>query len=185
MDVLKTGLVNIAVENYEAKWYIPWTELNSLLSLENVKAAIAESGLEPYEQEEALQSVLHGGKKVFATLVQTDDVSSIMKFIAHDHLQNQPLDAKLPFTRPALISILGQSQGAWFYRTQWTVSAPFFRGDLSHRNFDRAVILPFVGNKKIGNGAFGAVYETVLDSKHQADVTSANLPKVFWFTVWV
>jgi hypothetical protein len=95
-----------------------------------------------------------------------------------DHLQDQPLDAKLPLLRATLESTIGQGLGELFYRTQWTVLAPIFRGDISYRNFDKATILPFTRNVKIGSGAFGVVYNIALDPRHQADTVGAKTPAV-------
>jgi len=179
MDVLKTGLVNIGHENSEAKWYIPWLKLDQLFDSENVKHAINDSGLEPYKQDEAINRILNGGKRVFATLIQCGNASAIARFLEKDHLQHQALDAKLPYSRSDLASIFDNSTDAeLFYRTQWTVSAPSFRGDMSHRDFEREVILPFVRSVEFASGAFGTVYETALDPLHQADVANANLPMV-------
>jgi len=179
MEALRDGLVKIGHENSEAKWYIPWLELDQLFGPENVKHAINESGLEPYKQEEVIDRILNGGKRVFATLIQCGNSSAIARFLEKDHLQHQALDAKLPYSRSDLASILDNSTHAeLFYRTQWTVSAPSFRGDMSHRDFDKAVILPFVRSIQRGAGAFGMVYETALDPLHQADVANANLPMV-------
>jgi hypothetical protein len=178
MEVLRTGLVNIGCENSEAKWYIPWLALDHLFSPQTIKHAIAESGVEPYKREEATERIIKGGKRVFATLIQCGNPLAIVKFLEKDHLQHQALDAKLPLSRSDLVSVLGQPQAELFYRTQWTVSAPLFRGDLSHRDFDKATILPFIRNTKRGSGAFGVVYETTLDPTHQTEIASANMPMV-------
>ncbi|KAH8882492.1 kinase-like protein, partial [Thozetella sp. PMI_491] len=161
-------------ENYESKWYIPATELEKALSAENVKDAVVESKIQPYKQDEVVQAILHGGKKIFAVLLLIDEAKCFVNFLGHDHLQNTPLDAKLPYTQPELDTILGEAAGVLFHRTQWQVLAPVFRGDLSHRVFDKATILPFIHNVKIGNGAFGTVYEVVLDARHQVQ-TEAEL----------
>lgn len=178
MGALKDRLVNIFVKNYQSKWYIPAQELEKLLDPDSVREAVVESKLVPYKQDEVIRTILQGGKKVFAVLVYIGDVSSFVRFIEQDHLQNQPLDPKLPFTRPALYSILGQVQGELFHRHQWIVLAPFFRGDLSYRNFDEDTILPFIRNTKIGSGAFGTIYDVVLDSRHQADTIGVQIPAV-------
>jgi serine/threonine protein kinase len=56
--------------------------------------------------------------------------------------------------------------------------APLFRGDLSHRILDGATILPFTVNRKIRQGAFGTVYEVIIDARHQADAAGAHLPSI-------
>jgi hypothetical protein len=180
MDVLKDGLVVIERDNYETKGYIPWLKLDQLCGPENVKKAIKESGVETYQQEEAIQLILYGGKKVFAILISIGYPALIVKFMEQDHLQHQPLDAKLPFSSEALSTFLDQVPAMKFYRAQWKLSAPFFRGDLSHRNFNKAAILPFVYNKRRGSGAFGMVYEIAIDPEHQAYSAGANLPPVCW-----
>lgn len=178
MDALKRRLLGIETENYESKWYIPVTELEEALNVENVKAAVVESKVQPYKQDEVVQAVLHGGKKIFAILLLVDEAKCFVNFMEHDHLQNKPLDAKLPYTRPELDVILDETASGLFHRTQWKVIAPLFRRDLSHRVFDKASILPFIHNVKIGNGSFGTVYEVVLDARHQVQTTAVGIPEV-------
>lgn len=178
MDRLRDRLESIHVENYESKWYIPKTELDSLLNSETVREAVSKCGIEPYRWEEVIRAVLLGGRKVFATLVRMRKEAAILSFIENDQLQGQLLDAKLPFNESHLISILGKAHGEVFYRMQWAVSPPLFRGDLSHRNFNKATILPFIRNKKIGCGAFGTVFEVSLDPRHQENPLSSQLPAV-------
>jgi hypothetical protein len=182
MNVLRDGFVAIAKENYEEAWYYPWSKLNLLFNESNVKEAINESEIEPYQRDEAVQSILRGGKRVFATLVQMNSTPSIVKFMERDHLQHQPLDARLPYPKSELVSILGKTDGALFYHNQWEVSAPIFHADLSHRSFDRPVVLPFILNKRIGSGAYGDVYETMIDPEHQLDAAGANLSSVRSFS---
>lgn len=122
MEALKTDLVNIKVENYESKWYVPAKELERLLDPVRVRQAVKESRLEPYKHEEVTKAILQGGRKVFAVLLQIcDDASLFARFMEQDHFQDQPLDPKLPFTRRDLLSILGQTKGELFYRERGTV----------------------------------------------------------------
>lgn len=178
MEAIKSKLVTIGIENYEAKFYIPFAELDKFLDAEIVRKAIIESGLELPEQDEVIQTVLSGGKRLFAILVEIRCLPAIVKIIERDHLQDQPLDAKLPLDESYMVALLGESDGKSFYRKQWNFMAPLFRGDLSHRILDRATILPFSDNRRIGQGAFGTVYEVVIDARHQAGTAGAYMSSV-------
>jgi hypothetical protein len=179
MEVIRTRLISIEIENYEYKDYIPYAELDKYLDLVVVSNAIKESKLDPPKQDEIIQTILVGGKRVFAILIRINCLEAIVRFIERDQLQLHPLDAKLPFSEPILIAILGETPGNSFYRKQWSFVAPLFRGDLSHRILDKPTILPFNGNRKIGEGAFGAVYEVTIDARHQVDAAGAQLPSVW------
>lgn len=178
MNVLRDELVKITKENHEDACYCPWSKLNLVFNESNVKEAIKESNIQPYQQAEAVESILRGGKRIFATLIYIKSTSSIVKFMERDHLQHQPLDARLPYRKTELVSILGETEGALFYHSQWMVSAPVFHADLSHRSFDRAVVLPFILDKMIDSGAYGDVYETTIDPEHQLDAAGSDLSSV-------
>jgi hypothetical protein len=167
MPDLKDKIIGIQAKNFESKWYVPGKELNDLLSKIVVEEAVARYVLEAYRRTEAVQIILKGARKVFAVLILMGKESSILNFIEHDHLQDQVLDAKLPFQKPQLSEILDEHSAEEFYRTQWIVAVPLFRDDLSHRVLDDDAILPFAKNAKIGCGAFGTVFEVYLNAKHQ------------------
>jgi hypothetical protein len=75
MKAIRTKLVSIGVENYESKYYILFAQLEQFLDAENARRAIIGSGLEPPVREEVIQTVLGGGKRVFAILVQIDSMT--------------------------------------------------------------------------------------------------------------
>src|SRR6266536_4113125 len=179
MDELKDKLVGIQIENFESKWYIPGQELERLFCPNVIEEAVARCGIEPYKREEVVKTILQGARKVFATLVLMGKEPSILRFIEHDHLQGQPLDAKLPLSRSELSLILDGSQSEAFYRTQWIVAAPLFHDDLSHRILNNATILPFTRNVRIASGAFGTVFDVTFEPKHQGAGSSSQLSMVY------
>ena len=178
MPILKEEILGLQVKNFESKWYVPGKELEQLFSHAIIEEAIKNCGIEAYKREEVVQVILKGAKKIFAILVLMVHESSIQSFIEQDHLQDGPLDAKLPFQRSALDKILDQHLAEEFCRTQWTVAAPLLRDDLSHRLLEDDIILPFSKNKRLGCGAFGVVYEIVLDARHQGVWKDGQVPTV-------
>lgn len=167
MQSLRQKILGIQIKTFESKWYVPGKELNKVLSKSIVEEAISHCGVEAYLRKEAVHFILRGSKKIFAVLVLMGKEQSIVDFIEHDHLQNQRQDSKLPFRRSELGEILDDELAEEFCRTQWVVSAPYFRNDMSHRLLNEDTILPFSKNFKIGSGAFGTVFEITIDARHQ------------------
>ncbi|KAI0966951.1 kinase-like domain-containing protein [Xylaria arbuscula] len=176
MSDLRDRLDIALVENHESKWYMPYSRLDGILDENTLREIITTCGIQPYKWEEVLGEVARGGKKIFGILVMLRKEQEIVRFIENDYMQGQPLDAKLPFGKPELIAILGEENGELFYRKQWTMSVPRFRGDSSHRIFDKATIFPFTQERKIGAGAFGTIYEVKLDPEHHGSALSCLLP---------
>ncbi|KAF3059824.1 Cyclin-dependent kinase 3 [Daldinia childiae] len=177
MSKLRDRLERSLVENHETKWYLPEPRLNAILDEKTISDVI-KSKIMPQYQDEVRKAVLAGGKKIFAILIMIGKEQDIVRFIQNDHMQDQPLDAKLPFNKDNLVHILGETNGNLFHRKQWSVLAPRIRGDASHRDFDLGTILPITENKKIGSGGFSTVYEIKLNPEHHGDPLSLLLPVV-------
>lgn len=175
---LRDRLETIQVENYESKWYIPHARLEALLTETVLKDTIISCGIQPYKWQEVQHAVAFGGRRVFAVLIMIGKESEIVRFIENDHMQGQPLDARLPFSKTEVAAVLGEPIGELFYRKQWVVSVPQFRADMSHRIFGRGTILPFDKNRTIGSGAFGTVYEVKLNAEHHSALFPSFLPTV-------
>ena len=178
MQDLKDKLFKIQVRNFESRWYIPGRELNKLLSKSMVEEAVICCGIEVDKRIEVVRVILRGARKIFAILVLLGKERSIVNFMEHDHLLDQRLDSRLPFGRPELEEILDANLAEEFHRTQWIVSAPIFRNDMSHRLLNDDAILPFTENVKIGSGAFGTVFEIYLDPNHQGIWKDSQIPQV-------
>ncbi|KAI1324287.1 kinase-like domain-containing protein [Xylariaceae sp. FL0255] len=176
MGDLRDRLEIALVENYDSKWYMPYARLDGMLEENTLREVIIACGIQPYKWEGVLNEVIRGGKRIFGILVMLGKEPEIVRFIENDYMQGQPLDAKLPLSKSELTSILGEEAGELFYRKQWAMSVPRFRGDSSHRIFDKATILPFTRDRKIGSGAFGTVYEVKLDPEHHGSPLSRLLP---------
>ncbi|RYP90030.1 hypothetical protein DL770_003875 [Monosporascus sp. CRB-9-2] len=64
--------------------------------------------------------------------------------------------------------LLSEEMAKDFEEKQWEFIAPTFRRGTLHRRLGDSTILPFTQNKRIGKGAFGTVYEVVIDTDNQA-----------------
>lgn len=178
MQNLRQKILGIQIKTFESRWYVPGKELNKVLSKSIVEEAVAHCGIEVYKRTEVVHVILRGAKRIFAVLVLMGKELSIVNFIEHDHLQNQRQDSKLPFRRSELGEILDDELAEEFCRTQWVVSAPYFRNDMSHRLLNDDTILPFTKNFKIGSGAFGTVFEITIDARHQGVWEDGKMPEV-------
>lgn len=130
-----------------------------------IRSALADTSVPVYQREEVVSKIFQHGIKVFGTLVLLSCPNLVSKFIEMGQLE----DGKLPFQLNTLITIveLSMEEAESFHEKQWEFIAPaFIRGTL-HRKFEEDIILPFVEESNIGGGAFGDIYETILNPDHQ------------------
>lgn len=126
------------------------------------------SEIPSYNLQDVVAKVLKGGLRVFSILVLVGKESLISSFIESDNLQRSRLDDKLPFSADTLQSIIPDTDAASnFYRRQWEFVAPVFSRSTLHRSLNSKMRLPFVQNKKLGEGGFGVIYEIQLHPDHQ------------------
>jgi len=160
---LKSRLKDLRRENADHRWFIPQLELCEALSENAIWKALQDAGTKSYQLDEMVEHILTNGMKIFAVLVLTDQAAHTSKFIQEGEL----FDQRLPFSVDILGKQLSLPSARDFYERQWELAVPtFYRGTI-HKSLDNRSILPFTRDKRIGNGAFGTVYEIELDHGHQ------------------
>ena len=159
---LKSKIRDLRRKNALHDSFIPQSLFYSVMTEHAIRGALV--NWSSYQREEVVQKVFQCGKKIFGILLLLGHTALLSKFIEADQL-----DTKLPFTAETLTHDvqLSNEEAEDFEERQWEFMAPTFcRGTLNRRLSDSAV-LPFTQDKRIGKGAFGTVYETVLDPSHQ------------------
>lgn len=163
LNALKLRLKNLRRENSDHRWFIPLLALREVLLEDIIRKALQDTGIKSYYLDEMANHILPDGVKIFAILVLTDQAALTSKFIEEGEFHDQ----RLPFSLNILGKQLSLPSAKDFYEKQWELTAPtFYRGTI-HKSLNDRSILPFTKDKRIGNGAFGTVYEIKLDQSHQ------------------
>jgi len=165
MDQVKSAIKELRCKNAYRHWFVPELAFYSVITEDAIRGALAESLIHPSQREEVVQKVSQRGKKIFGILVLIDHAAQLSKFIEADQLE----DAKLPFKVETLSHDiqLSKEEAKDFDEKQWELIAPTFHRGTLNRRLEEDAVLPFTQDRRIGRGAFGTVYEAVLDSRHQ------------------
>ncbi|KAF5614656.1 serine threonine kinase [Fusarium tjaetaba] len=129
-----------------------------------INNTLERSTIPSHQHAETLQRVVESGRRIYSILALLDFYQYLANFIEGDQLD----DAKLPFRIDTLQTLeIPEDDAKDFENKQWELLAPVFRRGTLNKRLDESLILPFTQEKRIGKGAFGTVYETVLDPNHQ------------------
>ncbi|KAE9363351.1 kinase-like protein [Stipitochalara longipes BDJ] len=175
---MKAGMI----ENFEGKSFLLDSVLFQILHDTDLDACLREAGVTlaslPDKDRERIRK---GGQKLFAllALLKTKSVELIVNFIKADQLLDASLDAFLPCKRIDDISDILENNllATEFFDTQWSLTAPLFYEDGSHRDLRKQTILPFIVRTTIGRGGYSQVYKVTLDSRHHCLGRGPGVPK--------
>lgn len=163
-------------ENFEYKVFIPFDELKKLFTRDRVYELLRQHDIEFHLVDEIVGRVLTGGLKTFAVLGAVQDIGSITRFIKKDQLSGDHLDARLPLKDTDIsLYFSNPDKGKLFLRRQWSFLAPVFSENLSCRELDDRIILPFLHRKFVAEGGFGKVYRVTIDASHYLSNTSVKV----------
>lgn len=170
-DHLFQRIHQLRLRNADGSHFVPEAALKREIlgpeAREHIRTAIRGSGVEFHMEEEALNSIMQGGQKVFAILVLTNNVHYLRNFIEADGFQRTGWDGRLPLQESHVESIIPCSTDSIkFYETQWEFLAPVFGGDRSHRQLHDRVVLPFIKDEYLAEGGFGKISKVSLPRGH-------------------
>jgi hypothetical protein len=172
-DYLYQRILKLGLRNADDRLFIPEAALNREIfgseARGDILTAIRGSGVEFHMEDEVLNSIMQGGKKVFAILVLINSVHYLRSFIERDGFQGPGWDGRLPFLQESHVeSIIDcPRSSASFYETQWVFLAPVFGGDRSHRQLHDRVVLPFIKDEYLAEGGFGKISKVSLPRDYQ------------------
>jgi hypothetical protein len=163
METARALIKDLRRENIHHRKFVPELSLWRTITKEVIRKALEHSSVTPYQQKEVATKIFRSGRKIFAILILTEQVTEVLKFIEADQLH----DTRLPFELGTLRDEIAISNLTDFEETQWEFVAPtFVRGTL-HRVFRDKAIIPFVSRSDEGRGAFGKVFKVQLQLDHQ------------------
>ena len=174
-ESIEDRILDLQVKNFESAHFIPIESLEQVLIEPTIQDVVAKCGVDVQKRVETISVIQSGAKKIFAILILMRKEILIRHFIEHDQFQTEKLDAKLPMSVSWLQTLIGEKSAKLFCQKQWMFVAPYFRNDLSHRNLENDVILPFTASRYVGSGGFGTVFEVTLDPAHQGIRVSSVL----------
>ncbi|KAH9214235.1 kinase-like domain-containing protein [Leptodontidium sp. 2 PMI_412] len=166
MSDIKQRLYNLRVTTAFELEFVPWKDLERTLDEETIVEVLQDGGIEIYQRTEALEGILHGGRRVFAILCILQREAAIMHFLELDSFLTKTIDSGLPFDEQTLQRIIPADYRE-FYDTQWQFCAPIFGENMHHRHLNSQTILPFAKVEVIASGAFGKVSRVFLTGSHQ------------------
>lgn len=151
-------------ENYEHRYFVPFSHLRRVLRRPVIRSLLDESGIEFYELNELVNRIAHGGLRLLGVLVYIDAVAAVKKFQELDHSLKQNLDARLPLDEVAIESIIPTAATRkTFLKRQWTFLTPVLRPDQSLRRLDEKTILPFTESTPVAESGFSTVTRVTLE----------------------
>lgn len=162
----RESIRSLRIPNVFGKHFVPFQQLDSLVTADFVQQALNTSGVKVYERDEIQEAILNGGKRVFAILSVIEKEELIARFSGNDNFLKGSLDSKLPVDEDALRRIIPDDYRA-FYDTQFEFCAPIFGANLHHRLLHDNCILPFTKVEEKGKGFFGVVSTATLAGLHQ------------------
>jgi hypothetical protein len=177
MSDIKQRIRNLRVTTATELAFVPWKDLKRTLDEETIVEVLRGAGIEIYQRKEALEAILHGGRRVFAILCILQREAAIMHFLELDSFLTKTIDSGLPFDEQTLQRIIPADYRG-FYDDQWQFCAPIFGANMHHRHLNNHTILPFVKVEVIASGAFGKVSRVFLRGSHQ-DIKDAGPNGVF------
>ena len=151
-----------------SKSFVPHQKLFDLLDRDVIQSVLQEGEVVPwYNLDSIVDRIYSGARRIFAILVVLKGQErEILRFLEHESFQNSPPDHRLPFSESELKRIAPEIV-IEFYEKQWEFTAPVFVRSVDHRHLQASIVLPFLEDKKIGEGGFGEVFKITLDPTHQ------------------
>jgi hypothetical protein len=99
--------------------------------------------------------------RIFAILLYDRNELYVLEFIFR-----RDTDDRLPYG-PDSLYYLPEEVAEQFVTRQWQFDPVILKRDTIHRELHPKAIIPFISEKKIGEGSFGTVWEATLDSHCQ------------------
>jgi hypothetical protein len=153
---------------------MPEGSLSAILNIQNVTEALADPrfNIPSHKLEDAANTVIEQGLKVFSILLELNCERYLSVFI-----ENDCLDSSLTLPENLLAEIIPEG-AAHFHKLQFQYKPYFLRKSQYHRNLGNLQVLPYVEQENIGGGGFSSVYAVSIHRAHQNLVQQSKDSKV-------
>lgn len=189
MDDLRRKIYATERRNYAERSFYPNDLIRGVMTEDSIRNALLDNnptlGVRiPIEHvDSAVRGILQGAQRIFGILVLIRQASLITKFIESDNYQPSGRDNGLPFPRSYLNKMFRDSNTSLeFFNKQWSFSAPIFSRTVFVRSLEKKTVLPFTINKRLGEGAFGEVFDINIPEGHYMFSHSQVTPTYQAFT---
>jgi serine/threonine protein kinase len=161
---LWAGLQHSRKFNCDHRDYFGGQIVDSLFSKEDIAAVIAEFISDEGARFDISSTIFRKGRKTFAILLWNHKEEFITRFVEH-----KVLDDRLPLEKGLAQRIVPEFGESFALEWQWHFLPFTFGSDLQlhHGILEHERILPYLHEEIIGEGAFGEVLLTALDSSQQ------------------
>ncbi|KAF2808304.1 kinase-like protein [Mytilinidion resinicola] len=154
---------------FDHQYYFGNHVIDSLFAMEDIAAAVAEFIPDEGARFDIGSTIFRMGRQTFAILLWNHEEESITKFIEH-----RVLDGRLPLEKSLAERIVPDFGESFALEWQWHFLPFTLDSDLQlhHGIVEHERIFPYVYQESIGEGAFGEVLLTAVDSSQQTLTTS-------------
>jgi hypothetical protein len=152
------------------RYFLPGSYLRVIFTLEDLKKAVDELEVAPYERLGLARKIYDESTKIFAILIKNGEEDWIVQF-----RNNNMLDARLPLDEDSAERIAPGFGTSFAREYQWQFLPFQFRRDMRDhvRIIESKEILPFIGKSKlVASGGFGDIYKMNIFPSQQEFVSS-------------
>jgi hypothetical protein len=174
MDAFLEALTSRRLENSRAKTFFPHGSIDTIVTLDCIKAILRELHICELQLVEELATNIRRNKTiVFPILTSIRRTEHILDFVYTDQYADEPAhaDHKLPLSLPSLEHILqpplSNVVAREFFDKQWEFVAPVFLRNALARRLERYTVLPFLAEEVLDKGGFGVVHKVSIHGAHQ------------------
>ena len=160
IDILRDKIAQLRTKSTEGRYFLSRHDIHTLLTkriiAEAIKECVQEGCVQPHQETCVVDRIANEGKIIFGILIWRKWLHKLMKCIEHD-----ALDSQLPLEDTRADEILGSIGWDFARNTQWEFLPRMLTGGMSgvHSHFRKEEILPYISEKKLGEGSFGNVFE--------------------------
>ena len=168
-------LNSIRKQNHLGQKFIPEADFRRVLASILIRSIV--NALVPfYSADDFMEFIFEDAPKIFSILVLINRADCIDRFLYYDQLQSRHVDNLLPLTIDALDEIFDTRVAVnEFYDKQWEFCAPVFSGRILPRTLARPMILPFLHESSLAQGAFSCIYKLDIHPAHRPSLYEGDM----------
>ena len=178
-DILREKIEKLRTKSTDDRYFFSQHDIRTLLTDDIITKAISECIQEhaiPERQGAYVTTrIANEGKIIFGILIWKRWLHKLIKCIEHN-----VLDSQLPLEDARANEILGNIGWDFAHNAQWEFLPRLFTNEMSgiHNLFRKEEILPFIEEKRLGEGSFGDVYKVSVFPSSQT-----MFPEQVWFSI--
>ena len=168
IDILRGKIAQLRTKSTDGRYFISRHDIYTLLTnhiiAEAIKECVQERYVQLHQEPNVVGRIASEGKIVFGILIWKKWLHKLIKCIEHD-----ALDSRLPLEDARADEVLGSIGWDFARNAQWEFLPRMLTDEMSgvHNQFRKEEILPYISEKKLGEGSFGDVFEVSVSPSSQ------------------